>query len=751
VLSTKVAVTCHKLGDEVHVVRALGHEAVNALSSWTIDFLTPAPVALEDCLGASLTLAIADGVFGTTRRIGLIVATIGCTEEGPDGYLHRLVAVPREWLLTQRSGYAAFQGKSARDIIQSVLEASGTPSADIVFRLSGSYASRPYCVQYSETEWRFVQRLCAEEGISCWFDAVGEKPVIVFGDAKTSHDGIDGNLVVPFEDRSQMTRIPSFLELERVDEVGFEAVHVRDYDVRHPSVYFEGKAGQGPLEYFEYPARVDQGEAAKARAPIRLQQLQKWTVHARGVCDDVRVQPGRILAVEGCSDAALNVRYLVVEATHYHARTLRAGEEVAFRSTVRMVPEDRLPFRPDVPHRRAPSLSPRSPRHGRPHDEDGARVVMVEGFEPAVTTGPAGEEIHVNDLGELKVAFPWDRSGTTDDKSSTWARCVQMGMGGAMLLPRVGWEVPVMYFDGNPDRPLVLGRAYNGRGVVPYGLPHAAATTTFQSATSPGGGSTNEIRMKDGAGGQEMFIHATKDQSVNVGGSQTHDVGADETHDVGLSLGISIDGTHKHSVGGDQKVDVSTDFALKVEGARSETVAALEHSKVTGNRTCSAKGGYTETVGALYGLECNQANTDVKAAYSQLIGASRAYAAGMGSNESVAGARASSVGGMRNIVSAKAAGDSVTGALSITAGGNSVKAGTAIVTKSLTSSGKISCSSANLSAGKPLVIKSPQITFDVSGDLTAGALSMTGGALKSTKGTVKVDGTIKRQGGSKIE
>jgi len=109
------------------------------------------------------------------------------------------------------------------------------------------------------------------------------------------------------------------------------------------------------------------------------------------------------------------------------------------------------------------------------------------------------------------------RSGITDDKSSTWVRTLQMGMGGSLLIPRVGWEVPVMYMDGSPDRPVVLGRAYNGQRVVPYSLPGAKAVSTLQSATTPFDGTVNEIRMTDSAGKQEMRIQASRDQSVLVG------------------------------------------------------------------------------------------------------------------------------------------------------------------------------------------------------------------------------------------
>jgi type VI secretion system secreted protein VgrG len=373
-----------------------------------------------------------------------------------------------------------------------------------------------------------------------------------------------------------------------------------------------------------------------------------------------------------------------------------------------------------------------------------------DGIETAVTTGPRGEEIHVDDLGRVKLRFPWDRSGITDDRSSAWARCLQMNLGGAMLLPRVGWEVPVAYIDGNPDRPFVLGRLYNATAVTPYALPAAAATTTLQSATSPGGGSTNELRMSDVAGGQEMFVHASKDQSVAVGGNARTTVSGDETHDVGLALGVSVHGSQTLTVGASQSVNVGGSYATAVKGARSESIGGAEIVSVTANRTVAAAGAYAEVVGGFYGLQCNQSNTQVKGGFAQGIGGAMVLAAGHGTSESVAALRTLVVGGVRNIVAAGACEESVRGSKTVTAGPVRETAAGNVATKVLASGSVKVGGSATLTAGGDFVVEAPSITLDVSGSLSAGDLSIAGGTLKATSGTTLVKGTIKRQGGAKV-
>ena len=143
------------------------------------------------------------------------------------------------------------------------------------------------------------------------------------------------------------------------------------------------------------------------------------------------------------------------------------------------------------------------------------------------------------------------------------------------MLPRVGWEVPVAYIDGNPDRPVVLGRLYNGGAATPYGLPAKKATTALQSASSPADGSTQEIRLTDEAGAMETYIHATRDQSVSVGGTHTITVAVNDSLDVMKSLDVGIGTDQTMTIGASQQVTIGGDGSTSTTGARTESVAAL--------------------------------------------------------------------------------------------------------------------------------------------------------------------------------
>ena len=72
----------------------------------------------------------------------------------------------------------------------------------------------------------------------------------------------------------------------------------------------------------------------------------------------------------------------------------------------------------------------------------------------------------------MKVQFPWDRAGHRDESSSVWMRVAQpWSSGTSFFLPRVGQEVIVDFLEGDPDRPIVVGRVFNASDMPPCALP----------------------------------------------------------------------------------------------------------------------------------------------------------------------------------------------------------------------------------------------------------------------------------------
>jgi type VI secretion system secreted protein VgrG len=160
-------------------------------------------------------------------------------------------------------------------------------------------------------------------------------------------------------------------------------------------------------------------------------------------------------------------------------------------------------------------------------------VAMVPAFDPrtdvpparpqsAIVVGPAGEEVHCDSLGRVKVRFPATRpndhahangagaSGTETD--SAWIRVASSWAGagpaqkqhGMLSLPRIGSEVLIDFLGGDPDRPVIVGQLFNGVGVPPElggggGLPGNRYLSGMRSKEI-GGNRASQLRFDDTAG-----------------------------------------------------------------------------------------------------------------------------------------------------------------------------------------------------------------------------------------------------------
>jgi type VI secretion system secreted protein VgrG len=725
-----VGLSCDDLPEGYRVLVAKGKESFNQLSRWqvTIGFNIPQVVLEEDLIGKPVSLLLVDADEPAARTVGLVLVAFQHEEERMNESVYTLFLAPGPILLTYRSGFRVFQEKTTKEIVTEVLRDAGIPDDQVIWRVTGSYPKRNYCVQYGEKEWAFVERLLADEGISYWFDTEdGEKPVMILSDNPDKYDDIDGLKELTFQDGMAAGTGHHFFEFERTERVTVEAVYLRDYDVRAPDVFIEGEAGDGALEYYEFPAGVPTSDAAKTRAQARLEQLQRYKVDAKFASHCVRSSPGRLVDLTNCADDDLNGEYLIIEVEHTYERDGSHGGD-GYSNEVRLVPHEDMAFRPDLP-----KIAPK-----------------IHGLESATTTGASGEEIHVDDIARVKLRFPWDRSGVADDKSSCWVRTMQMNMDGSMVLPRVSWEVPVVYLDGNPDVPVVLGRFFNAAQVVPYGLPGAAATTALQSGTSPGDGTTNEIRLADDGGKQEFFVHASKDQTVFVGGSATSDVMVNETHDVTKALIATVKSSQTHTVGATQSVNVGTDYSIGVGGSRTETVGAMEAIKVTANRTVVVKGAYTELIGGVYGIQCNQENTNVVGAFTNVIAGGLGMSGALGIGDTVVAARTELNGATKTTKSRGDVGIEVTGILGLTAGLTKEKADGNIATNTKALANISATGSGKLKASGAFVIHASSVKIEAA-DMIAGAFKLKGGKMTVSKGTTKFKGKVKRKGDSKLE
>src|SRR5258706_2303994 len=204
------------------------------------------------------------------------------------------------------------------------------------------------------------------------------------------------------------------------------------------------------------------------------------------------------------------------------------------------------------------------------------------GPQTAVVVGPGGEEIYCDKYGRVKVQFPRDRYGKRDQNSSCWIRVSNPWAGanwGGMAVPRMGQEVIVDFLEGDPDQPIIIGRVYNADQMPPYALPANMTQTGIKSRSSKGGGAANfnEIRFEDKKGSEQVFLHAEKNQDIEVENDETKWVGHDRKKTIDNDENVEVKNNRTEKVGVDEKITIGSN--------RTEDVGVNEKITIGANRT----------------------------------------------------------------------------------------------------------------------------------------------------------------------
>jgi type VI secretion system secreted protein VgrG len=599
----------------------------------------------------------------------------------------KLEVRPKLHRLSLRNDVRTFQKKTVVDVLKEVIEGAG--AGPIREQIVASYEQRDFVIQYRETDLDFVLRLAAEEGIALGFDHESGE-VVLCDDPKGITDAAAAT--VPY--------IPEFGfdapygtvgKVTQLHQVTPDKVMLRDYDATRPRFKLEATAegrddGEHALEIYAYPARSDDEAAVERRTQTMLDAHQCRRDVVTGSTTAWALASGQRFTIDGHPYAPLDTELLTTGIRFEYEENQSTFGDAKHRIALffEAIPTDRSAYRP----RRRPA----------------ARA--APGVQTAVTTGASGQEIDVDDAGRVTVLYPWDRVGAKDDTSSVRMRTLQLGSGGSMLLPRVGWEVLVQCNEADPDLPLVVGRLYNAEKPPPYPLPAGKARSSIQTATTPGGGSTNEIRTDDSAGSEEMFFNASKDMSVTaknnategIGNNATLKVGSNQTINitnsldlhVGADQSVTVGGNQKSSIetfrvddaGGDQTLDVGGNRDMKVGGDHKLTVGADESLDVGSMKTDLVVGSFDETADGNMTLDVGAVRATLTAgSHNTTIGGNCDETSGAAKVSLVFGAVGSEVGGNQDLKAAAAAVHLVTADRTETAGGmyTEVAAGAHIV------------------------------------------------------------------------
>lgn len=478
-------------------------------------------------------------------------------------------------MLRKRTDIRVFRNKTAPEIVTQVLEQMGVKVEN---RLRDSYINRPYCVQFRESDYDFAARLLEDEGI---YYFLSDDATVVLGDHPAGYDARVASL--PF-------RYGSGLDAneDSVSAVGMRGlmtagkISLRDFNPAHPSLNMDVEA-DGPTEngaeFYDYPGEYLEPGEGQIKAKKRAEALA--CAHSRLIADSfcAELQVGARFEMVGAPMGVRDGGYVVTALKHDFHRE-QNGFKVALEAQ-----RESVTFRPE-----ALTFVPTEPN-------------PLTGF----TTGPAGADIHTNESGDAKVHFPWDRLQPKDDNCSHWVPVVQDNTANSVGVARTKWEVMVQFLEGDPDRPIVIGRVYNGGDPAYNPLPKWKTRTSLRSLTSPRTEvGMNCIQLEDLVGMEQISFAAHKDQNVRIANNKKEQtdntdslaVGHNETVKVGGDKQVALKAYSTTEVEGNQTKQVDGNFKVDTGAPFDETVTK-EHSLEIG-------GNVSNVAGSSYSLQSGQ-------------------------------------------------------------------------------------------------------------------------------------------------
>jgi type VI secretion system secreted protein VgrG len=597
---TRDAAVTTSLGDVFRLVSFVGRDALSEPFAYQLEVTATEALEPQSLLGEVVAVVLFDTAAGPRFFQGHVTAA---TYAG----IHR--DVPRwrldvgPWLafLRHRVNCRHFVDQDAVTIVETIFKDYG-PLATYENRCRERPPKRDYTCQFNEDDLSFVRRLLEREGIYFHFEHGEKEHTLILDDDSTRAEAAAGYETVPFR------------AIDPGSAEAFEEEHLsswtptaslkagrwvtRNFDFKNPRDVLEGRRADGfdhrvgEIEAYSYPELHLEDDEANSRAQRRLEAAQADARIARGEGNVRGLRAGCRFRLEGVDGAGVGGDWLPRALTH----VIRVGEERSgddAASTVYAVTVEAQPLaRPFRPPRRSPRPS-------------------IPGPQTAVVMGPDGEEIHCDAHGRIKLKFHWDRYSESHEDCSPWVRCAQHWAGagfGAFHLPRVGDEVLVTFLDGDPDRPVVTGRVYNGLNAYPYPLPGERNRSGVKSQTV-GGRGFNEISYDDTAGEEELFLHAQRDMKTVVKRNNSRQVDVDETVAVGQDRKTTIKRNHEVAIqDGDETVTLHT-------GNHTTDVNTGDHTLTvkTGDQTLNVNTGNaaTNVLTGDHSVNVNTGNADL--------------------------------------------------------------------------------------------------------------------------------------------
>jgi type VI secretion system secreted protein VgrG len=592
-----------------------GDEGLSTLFSYTLTLATPeqpgynqrqaANVAIKQLVGEPLTAHIVlDGRPGSgprQRHLSGLVTRVRFLRLENRRALYEAVIEPWLTLATRTSDYRIFQNQSVLDIVREVLGRYGMP---FDLRATRSYPPREFQVQYGETDHDFVMRLLHEWGLYFHFEHEENSHRLVIVDDMASHQPFAhaGYQRIPFHAAEATVREEHCDRFNACEELQSGRWVTDDFDFQRPRAELQQvsamprKTAQASWERYGWPGDYVVEAEGEQLVRTRMEETGSRGERASGAGNLRAVVPGCLVALERHPHNESNRQYLVTAA---HLRLQDVGDASAQQPFECRVEFEVIPASKVF---RAPAPAVPRPR--------------TTGPQTAIVTGPAGREIWTDEYGRVKLSFHWNRYCTKDENSSCWVRVSSPWAGssfGGIQVPRIGQEVIVDFEHGDPDRPIVTGRVYNADNMPPWKLPDNATQSGMLTRSAEGGSgeNANALRFEDKKGQEQVWLHAERNQDIEVERDETHWVGNDRSKKVDRNQVSTIGMAYMHNVGLAKMVNIGLAYSFNVGMLRNAVVGMTDNTLVGKTKTTKVGEQYTLSVGGDKGSHIQMDGTSI--------------------------------------------------------------------------------------------------------------------------------------------
>lgn len=373
-----------------------GDEAISCLYAIRVELVSErADIDLEGLLSQPAFLQFGfnnEGIHGRIEDVRMGEAGNRLTD-------YQLTLVPALYYLQFSHDQRIFQQRTVPQIIAQVLKGHGIQGDAFTFHVTPN-PPRDYCTQYAESDFEFIQRLCAEDGIAWHHQHSIDGHLLVFTDDQVFLPRL---AATPYKRESDMVAEHQVISRFGVrNSTRTSSVTRRDYDLKRPSLLLESRftAGFTPtLEDYRYPLLIENERRGKQIARQALERHRSDYELGDGESDQTNLRCGHLFELTGHPRKKCNDLWLLLSVAH-EGRQPQVLEESGpsdvktddgftqgYRNRFNVIPAE-VVFRPPLPAPRRPLVT-QTARVTGPEDEDRKKLsagLMANGSRTTAMT-----------------------------------------------------------------------------------------------------------------------------------------------------------------------------------------------------------------------------------------------------------------------------------------------------------------------------------------------------------------------------